>query len=275
MTKMIVLDLDETLLRSDKTISAYTEEALRKARSAGIKVVLATGRPKRLCVEYQKQLQCDAVICHNGNIILYGDQFIRGPGVLIREVKKLLTILQKKNPDKKLAVEINDRIYANFDVSAIWGRTEEDRQIQGSPAMVTDFSGLTGESADKILIELDSEEEYREVCELLSPELYAQPAGNGRLCVVMNRSTTKLNAIRQLAELWDIPLSGITAFGDDYNDIDMISGCGTGVAMANAIAEVKEVADAVTSSNNDDGVAAYIMSQILNDKPHIFDPELA
>lgn len=263
MTKMIVLDLDETLLRSDKTISSYTETVLQKARDAGIKLVLATGRPKRSSAPYHYRLQCDALICHNGNIILYGEQSISGPGVPIREVKRILTILQKKYPAKKLSVEINDRIYANFDVSVIWGKTEEDRQMLGSPAMVTDFSGLTGESADKMLIELDSEEEYREIQNLLTPDLYVQLADGGKLCVVMNKSTSKLNAIKKLAELWGIPVSRITAFGDDYNDIEMLCGCGTGVAMANAIADVKEAADDVTGTNNDDGVAEFILNRIL------------
>ncbi|NMA24946.1 MAG: HAD family hydrolase [Clostridiales bacterium] len=266
MTKMIVLDLDETLLRSDKTISSYTETVLQKAREAGIKLVLATGRPKRSSAPYYHRLQCDALICHNGNIILYGEQCISGPGVPIREAKRILTFLQKKYPDKKLSVEIDDRIYANFDVSVIWGKTEEGKQMLGSPAIVADFSCLTGESADKILIELDSEEEYREVQNLLTPDLYAQSANGGKLCVVMNKSTSKLNAIKQLAELWDISVSRITAFGDDYNDIEMLCGCGTGVSMANAIPDVKEAADVVTGTNNDDGVAEYIMNRILSNK---------
>lgn len=266
MTKMIVLDLDDTLLRSDKTVSPYTEMVLKKARDAGVKLVLATGRPIRSSAPYHHQLQCDALICHNGNIILCGEQVFSGPGVPIREAERILTSLQKKYPNKKLSVEINDRIYGNFDVSVVWGRTERDRQMLGSPVMVSDFSGLPGDSADKILIELASDEEYREVWGLLTPDLYAQPADGGKLCIVMNKSTSKLNAVKQLADLWNIPVSLVAAFGDDYNDIEMLSGCGTGVAMANAIAEVKEAANAVTGTNNDDGVAAYIMSQILNDR---------
>ncbi len=263
MTKMIVLDLDETLLRSDKTISPYTEAVLQKAREAGIRLVLATGRPKRSSVGYYNQLQCDALICHNGNSIVYGERCLSGPGVPTHAAKRILTILQKKYPDKKLSVEINDRNYANFDISTIWGKTEKDREMLGKPAMITDFSDLPGENADKILIELESEKEYREVRDLLTPELYAQLADGGALCVVMNKSTSKLNAIRRLAELWDIPLSQIAAFGDDYNDIDMLRGCGIGIAMANAIAEVKEAADVITNTNNEDGVAEYIISRIL------------
>jgi Cof subfamily protein (haloacid dehalogenase superfamily) len=264
MTKMIVMDLDETLLHSDKTISPYTEAVLNKARAAGIRLVLATGRPKRLSNPYHKQLQSDALICHNGNIILYGEDCIAaGPGVPIDDAKRILNDLLRKYPGKKLSVEISDKIFANFDVSVFWGKTEEERQMLGIPAIISEFSDLPGDSADKVLIELASEEEYQEVCAFLPHDLYAQPADGGKLCVVMHKSTSKLNAIRHLAELLDIPVSQIVAFGDDYNDIDMLRGCGTGVAMANAIAEVKEAADAVTGTNNEDGVAQYIMSRIL------------
>ena len=60
-----------------------------------------------------------------------------------------------------------------------------------------------------------------------------------------------------------IPLEQIIAFGDDFNDIGMLKLCGTGVAMKNAIPQVKEVADFETLSNNEDGVAKYIEENIL------------
>jgi hydroxymethylpyrimidine pyrophosphatase-like HAD family hydrolase len=79
----------------------------------------------------------------------------------------------------------------------------------------------------------------------------------------MNRGATKFNAVRQLSSLWGIPLSDTVAFGDDFNDIGMIRQCGVGVAMGNAIPEVLAAADAVTDTNDDDGVARYIDRYIL------------
>ena len=81
----------------------------------------------------------------------------------------------------------------------------------------------------------------------------------------MNKNATKLNAIKQLSDLWNIDLSEMTAFGDDYNDIEMIKYCGVGVAMANAIAEVLEAADVITETNDNDGVAQYISKHVLLD----------
>lgn len=266
MIKMIVTDLDDTLLRSDKTISAFTEATLQKVRDAGIKVVLATGRPKRLSIDYHNKLQCDALICHNGNYTISEGRSIGSfSGVPIEEAIRILSILQENYPAMKLSVEINDKIYANFDVSGLWGITNDKEQVRESAVVLTNFSDLPGVAADKLLIALESEKEYKEVCALLTPDLYAQLADGGKVCVVMNRSTSKFNAIRQLADLWDIPVSQITAFGDDYNDIDMIKACGIGVAMENAVAEVLEVANVVTGSNNNDGVAEYIVNQILCD----------
>lgn len=264
MAKMIVLDLDETLLHTDKTISLFSEEILQKACDRGIKIVFATARPIRATIEYQKQVRCDAVICHNGTVTLSeGKKIGNCQGVPIEDAIKILNTLQKKYPNKKLSIEINDMIYANFDVSVFWGKTDKDREMLKTSTVHTDFSDLPNFNADKVLVEVDSETEYQEIQDILTPNLYAQLSDGGKLCIIMNKSATKFNAIKQLAVLWNIPISQITAFGDDYNDIEMILNCGVGVAMKNAIAEVLQVADIVTDSNNEDGVAKYIMDKIL------------
>ncbi|MDR0963765.1 MAG: HAD family hydrolase, partial [Clostridium sp.] len=75
-------------------------------------------------------------------------------------------------------------------------------------------------------------------------------------------SATKWNAIRLLAKEWSIDLSEIAAFGDDYNDIEMLKNCGVGVAVANALDEVKAVANYICDSNDEDGVARWLESNI-------------
>jgi len=117
--------------------------------------------------------------------------------------------------------------------------------------------------ADKILAEIGSEKEFNDTLHLLTPELYGQMS-DGRLCLIMNKNAVKFNAITKLSECWNIPISEIVSFGDDYNDIEMIRNSGTGVAMGNAIDEVKQVADAITDTNDNDGVAKYIEEFILN-----------
>ncbi len=265
MIRMLAVDLDETLLHSDKTISPFTQEVLSQACSKGIKIVFATARPYRVVRQYLKQVQCAAVICHNGAVTFMNDQKAgKCHGVPIAKAVEILRALQIKHPDRRLSVEIDDRIYANFDVTAVWGRTKEDMEVLKASTVRTDFSDLPYIDADKILVEIGSEKEYEEIISYLSPDLYTLLSDNRTLCLIMNKNATKFNAIMSIAAQWDIPVSDVAAFGDDYNDIEMISECGIGVAVANAVDEVLAVADAVTDTNNNDGVAGFIMNVILS-----------
>ena len=77
------------------------------------------------------------------------------------------------------------------------------------------------------------------------------------------KEATKEKAVSALSEKINIPLSKIAAFGDDFNDIGMLKLCGKGIAMENAIEQVKQVADEVCQSNENDGVARWIEKNIL------------
>ena len=79
--KMLVTDLDNTLLRTDKTISDYTAGILNKCRQNGIKVVFATARPKRVTIQYLEKIPADAVILHNGAVIYIGGEQIFHSGI--------------------------------------------------------------------------------------------------------------------------------------------------------------------------------------------------
>lgn len=79
----------------------------------------------------------------------------------------------------------------------------------------------------------------------------------------MPETAGKVQAIRELAKLLDISVSDIAAFGDDINDIEMLRMCGMGVAVANAVAKVKDIADSVTLSNDEDGVAEWLEKNII------------
>lgn len=264
MIKALVIDLDDTLLRTDKTVSGFTCGILEKSRAVGIKLVFATARPVRAIRQYICRIPCDAVICHNGAVTLPdGENVGSCYGVPIEEATRILRSMQDRYPHKKLSVEINDRIYANFDAASFWGVTSQDREMLLATTVQTDFSDLPDFDADKVLVEVDSEEEYREVLEMISPGLYGQLSDGGKLCQVMNKEATKLNAIRQIAGRWGVSISDIAAFGNDFNDMEMLIHCGVGIAVSNAIPEVRQAADVIAESNDDDGVARYILNHIL------------
>lgn len=73
----------------------------------------------------------------------------------------------------------------------------------------------------------------------------------------------KVQAIRELAKILNISLNEIVAFGDDKNDMEMLKMCGIGVAVDNAISDVKDIADSVTLSNDEDGVAQWLAKNVL------------
>lgn len=259
MVRLIVTDLDGTLLRDDKTISPFTGQVLERCRSAGLRVAVATARPIRSVKPYLAALACDAVICHNGAILQVvepgiglarsGEHF----GIPNGMARGILSDLAARWPGKRLSLETDDTLYANFDVSVFWGNIDFVR---------TDFTALPDSVVDKLLVEVESASELETVQSLLPPELYAQQV-DGRICMIMNRSATKLNAIRVLCSRWEIKLEETVAFGDDYNDLEMITGCGIGVAMENAVPEVREASDAVAATNEADGVAAWLLNHVL------------
>jgi hydroxymethylpyrimidine pyrophosphatase-like HAD family hydrolase len=73
----------------------------------------------------------------------------------------------------------------------------------------------------------------------------------------------KMNGVGALSAYFDIPAENIAAFGDDYSDIAMIRGCGMGVAVANAIEEVRNAADYICGDNDGDGVANWLWANVL------------
>jgi Cof subfamily protein (haloacid dehalogenase superfamily) len=256
MIKMLAVDLDNTLLRSDKTISEYTSAVLKRCRESGVRLAFATARPIRTITPYTRQTPCDAVIYHNGaHIITGGTQIGEAHTIPIEITRGILGVLQKKHPGERLSVEIDDVLYANFDVSSVWNYTS---------FVMTDFTDLPDIGADKILIEANQEIAYEDILSLLTPDIYCQ-ISEGRIYLIMNRNATKLNAVRALADYWGIELSAVAAFGDDHNDLGMLRACGLGVAVGNAIQEAMDAADAVTYTNDDDGVAKYIEANLLKE----------
>jgi len=250
--KMIVTDLDHTLLHTNKTISNYSIKVFKKCCKLGIKLVFATARPKRTVTHFTRQLPIDALIVHNGAVVYAGEQTLDSFGIAPDVRDNLLLSLSKDYHHSKLYVEIDDTLYANFDVSTIWGNIE---------VTITDFTDLPNKPADKIGICISSFEDIERFSKYLPSDLYIEMT-EGILGMIMSRSATKWAAIQVVANHFGIQTSKVIAFGDDYNDIEMLRECGIGVAVANAIDEVKEAANYICDTNDNDGVAKWINENI-------------
>ncbi|MDE7297700.1 MAG: HAD family hydrolase [Lachnospiraceae bacterium] len=251
--RMVAADLDGTLLRKDKKISDYTDEVIQRLRADGVIFVAATARPVRAVKEFLPWLQYDAGIFHNGAVVY--DAGVRVGGVGVKNAGELAGRVLADRPDCHAAVEADDVLYANFDAERIWPGAVYVR--------TEDFSMLRGHSADKMIFEACSMEELEEFRRYLPEELYIQLSEN-RIAMVMNRKATKTEGLRLLAARHGFSLRETAAFGDDYNDIEMLRECGTGIAVANALEEVRAAADGVCGSNEEDGVARWLEENLLS-----------
>jgi len=250
---MIVTDLDGTLLRTDKTISERTRTVLKRCREKGIKVVYATGRggtAERLAPsEY-----FDGRITMNGAIAKVDDTVIYESLIPYKTARPLLTACSKRG--MKITSEISGMHYSNFVVSGLWSNITNFE--------IVDFTQHE-KDAEKIYTPNPTPEDKLLIEKLLPDDLYFVVTADvsGFLGQIMHRDATKAKATAALALYWNISKKEIIAFGDDHNDIDMLKYSGVGVAMGNAVDKVKEAADFICLSNDDDGLAEWITLNVM------------
>ena len=259
--KMIALDIDGTLASSSHTLLQKTQEAIIAAQEKGLKVVLASGRPTPGMMRLAKALKLDEfggfVLSYNGGRITN-----MATGAVVHEV--FLT------PEE--AHEIYDLAKENkVNVMAYDGEeiiTEDDDEyiqlesnINEMPLKRTaDFKKAVINQTIKTLT-TGAPEHLAEV-----EKHYIEKFGDRfSICrsmpfflEVMPQGINKAMSLGRLLNLLGMTPEEMVACGDGFNDIEMIKYAGLGVAMGNAVAEVKAVADYVTKSNDDNGIVDVI-----------------
>lgn len=256
MKRLLLFDLDGTLLRSDKTISKRTLDALNKCRAAGILIGISTSRAIHNCMTFLPELTPDLFIASGGAVVQYRREIICTAEFSVEETRAMIDTARKVcGPDCELTVDSLTGHYWNYKVDpnkndATWGDT-----------IYTDFADFR-DKALKFCVEIFEEEKAAKLKELLSNCDIARFEG-GFWYKFTRKDATKETAIRKACGLLGIELQDVTAFGDDIPDIGMLKLCGIGIAMGNAFDAVKEAADLTIGSNDEDGIAEYIESALL------------
>ena len=250
--KMIVTDLDGTLLRNDKSISPYTVAVLENCRTEGIKIVFATARPERNIVGFSRVITPDAIISNNGAQISYNNTVIQRNCILPTDaqsmVSQLLTI-----PGIQLTLDYANMSVTNCKEYMSWGDCDVN---------YSDFSEYDPHHIQKIVIAKANVNITKHIdFDHYRCHVYYCP--DTKWYMIMANNAKKSNAVRCLAEYFGISLAQVAAFGDDHNDIEMLQQCGIGVTVANAIIEAKSVANHTCDTNESDGVAKWVMTNIL------------
>lgn len=253
MNKMVVLDLDGTLLRNDKTVSQETIDTLLKFKRANNKILFATARPPRDAYKYVPEILRDnPIICYNGACMISNQEILYKKELTKKDTLEIIEIAKKMGYNQ-ICIEINDKLYSNFDTSEFFENT---------PNQKVDFVKLKFETAYKVMI-CSKKIISQNLVNSLPDPCKGIITDNGELCQIMNCEASKWASVKQLGKKLGININDIIAFGDDYNDLEMIKNVGTGIAMGNAEESVKKAADFVTNTNMNDGIANYIKENIL------------
>ena len=248
--KMLALDLDGTLLRDDKTISRRTVQALMECKKRGIRIICATARGniKNIVPEHLFH----GHVLKSGAVAYLGNHLVYNKIMSIDEVRPFL--LATDSIGLHTAIQHNDGIhYANFNVTAKWESITNYK--------IVDFSTIAFD-VDKIYVVTETPESVEFVKKHAPREIHLF-ISRDNLAFIFHKDAIKSKATHAIANHWGVKPSEIVAFGDDLVDIELLQNCGIGVAMGNALDEVKEVADYICDTNEKDGVAKWIEKQLL------------
>lgn len=269
--KMVAIDLDGTLLNRNKEITASTKETILKAQNKGVKVALATGRIYRSALLYAQFIGLNTpVIACNGAIMGQVDgKNIFNPlaldkNVIIKAAKicKELDIVYYLYTKEKIYVDKNIEFFRAHLLKEL--QVDAEKYIHMEQLNNIDSIKNIDEDIYKMTI-YDSKEEkidlaLNKINQIKDAFVTSSSARNIELT---NIKATKGNALKRLAEFYNIKQSEIIAIGDSYNDHRMIEYAGLGVAMGNAREDIKLMADYITLSNENEGVAKVFNKFIL------------
>ncbi len=242
--KAIILDLDGTLLRSDKSISQRTLKVLEQCKKAGILVVVATARFWFKAEKYLELIKPDYAILADGTQIYHKGEMTYGFAMGEQNVNGIILTLKNQYPLAEFVVSVGKELLCSAsEISEQWRRSYAFAEVLKQPVF-------------KIAAILESTEAAEELAENNNCRLYSYR--DEKLYGFTSKEAGKYQAVQILSKLLGIELQDMVAFGDDENDYEILKYCGTGVAMVNAIPQILEVADEVTGSNDEDGVAGYL-----------------
>ncbi len=262
--KLIAIDMDGTFLNSESELVKENLEAVNKAIEKGCKVMIATGRSGEALVRYADKLQFGTpFVVYNGAGYKYLDtkEYMFRSDVPFDIAQKIY----EKGIELNTCVLVwaDDCLYAIGDEEALEFYV---KHTKASFTIIDDFDTLKSKGIHKVLFTAKPEK-IREMFEVVKDGVFTGVNITISVPTILeffNQETSKGLSILRYANELGISQDEIICIGDGMNDISMIEVAGLGVAMDNACDELKEVADYVTKSNNDAGVAHVINKFILN-----------
>ncbi len=252
---LIALDLDGTLLAPDETISVRNRTAIKDALTAGVRVVLVTGRGVDVPIRVSKELGLNlpVICCHGALTKDFGaNKTLEHVPVPLEYAKPMVEFAEREG--LAIAIYVEEAFY----------------RLQGSHIYMDDMRGpgwFEAPSLHDMLTEAPTflrflgEESVTQIVRAFGdlPLSFRHETWCDFVeCAVLNRHASKKNALAKLCADFGIPSERVMAVGDSRNDVPMLRWAAIGVAMGNALPEVRQSVPYVTAANDRDGVALAI-----------------
>lgn len=272
MIKMVSMDLDETLLTTDKVITESFESFVKKLKSNNIIPVVATGREYYSAHKFVGNKVDIDLICNNGNVIrdnLSGKVHYVNP-ISDEDLKRVMAFDDNDKVYTSLHIERDDGIdlvykkknFTNFEgtyVDAFRGRNlglDDFDNLVGNPLSIV----FAGSHDDLVGLRNRMRDEISDRFNFHIMKIRREPKW---MLEVLQKSGDKFYGVKKYAEIRGIDLKDVAAIGDDSNDVMLIKSVGLGIAMKNGVERLREAADVVSDFDNNSDGAVKILDKVL------------
>ncbi|AQU79952.1 hydrolase Cof [Planococcus faecalis] len=247
MPKLLLLDIDGTLLDSNKKLPASAKEALQQARLNGHDLAIATGRGPFMITSILEELKIDTYITFNGQYISHNNKVVHKQAIEAKMLNEILVYAEQRNHPVVFMNE--EKMVSSIDFHP---DIEESIQTLKIPHPETEKDFHLNHEVYQALVfcEKEEEQQYHDAFKEVDFVRWHRVS-----CDISPKGGTKASGIKKLIRATGHSIEDTIAFGDGLNDLDMMDVAGYSVAMANGHEETKKRASYVTEHVDNDGLA--------------------
>ena len=269
--RLVCIDIDGTLAKDDKSISEFNKKTLKKLSEKGVNVAIASGRTLTSIKSIMEEIGIPlTAICLNGGQVIVNNETIHTNFLNYQQVDCIFKTIAKFNANATFnGVDFSIR---NHDISLQWRAQIENGSLKADFIIANDpieYKQLIYNHVNEIVkvsIMEENKQQFESIKrELQNYNLFSVVKSDTNYIDVTDLNSTKGKALNKLAEYINVAMDDVLSIGDNENDYEMLNNAGVGVAMRNANEKIKNIADFVTLSNNEDGVAYAIHKFLLKD----------
>lgn len=268
--KLMCIDVDGTLVDSNKDLPKENIKAIQEAHKAGLKIAIASGRAPASIREILDDLGVEGYgICLNGSYIIDGNKEVSRYVFTDEQVDIIRKIVGKYDVRSFFATSTLN--VTNKEPSGGWLKAIQKSVVKQKELVVCNNDELKNKldnysgSLLKVSIMEEDDDTYQKVRkELENTNIFDVAKSDTHYIDVNIKGINKSRGVKDLAQYLNTDLSEVICIGDNENDIEMIKVAGLGVAMANSCKELLEICNTVTSSNDECGVAKVIYDYVLS-----------